>query len=344
MCQHFRPALVKPPNKTKYNQNLDELQSVLGQLESAKAILIDGLRKARDVQRALRDERDRTNENKSAVFQQLDQLNEEAKKKNEIVIKLRGGIPHSKQTDIDEQIRKLEYQINRNNFGRAEERRIVSEIDRLKRSKKNLKEYNALKEELDKVRDRQNTLRDKRNTIFQELRELKFKEDDLRQQIKEFNTKLDENRSDIEHYREEKHLLTAKFHEQDNEYRKQQRQLKEEARRRKAEEQAIIQAEKLKELKLIEENKVPYEHEMFLCNLLIQYTQSLLTPGVNLPRSSPVGAGAGVGGGNHHLLSLPVTQSERRRSSGFSAISDGSSHYATPMGKKIMLFVVEFSL
>ena len=104
---------------------------------------------------------------KNTVFQQLDQLNDEARKKNDIVTKLRGGIPHLKQEDIDAQIRKLEYQINKVNFKLTEEKRIVSEIDRLRRSKKNLKEYDTLKEELDKLRTRQHSLRLERDAIFQ---------------------------------------------------------------------------------------------------------------------------------------------------------------------------------
>ena len=43
----------------------------------------------------------------------------------------------------------------------------MSEIDRLRRSKKNLKEYDALKEELDKLRTRQHSLRLERDAIFQ---------------------------------------------------------------------------------------------------------------------------------------------------------------------------------
>ena len=205
----------------------------------------------------------------------------------------------------------------------------MSEIDRLRRSKKNLKEYSALKEELDKLRSRQHGLRIERDAIFQELRELKRKEDDIRYQIKDFNQNLDKTRADIDHYRAVKYDLTAKFHEEENEFRRQMRQKKEEQKRREAEELAQMQAENLKELAIIEANKVPYEHEILLCKFLIQYTQSLAS-------SKPVGGAAILSAQNRsaasHLLSLP-SPIERRRSSGFSYLSDASSHYATPMGK-----------
>ncbi len=206
----------------------------------------------------------------------------------------------------------------------------MSEIDRLRRSKKNLKEYSALKEEVDKLRSRQHELRNERDSIFQELRELKSKEDDVRYQIKDSNQSLDKTRADIDHYRAAKYDLTAKFHEQENEFRRQMRQRKEEQKRREAEELAKIQAENLQEIAIYEANKVPYEHEIFLCRILIHYSQSLAS-------SKPVVCGGTVLSAQNssaasHLLSLP-SPIERRRSSGFSYLSDASSHYATPMGK-----------
>jgi len=317
---------LRPPNRGKYNQNLGQLQTAIAKREDDKKNQIEILRSARENLRNFRDERDTTNQRKVAVFQQLDHLNEEAKKRNDTLMKLRGGIPHSKQEDIDAQMRKLEYQIMNNNFGLPERKRISSEIDRLRRSKKNLKEYNSLKGELDVLRGKQNASREERDALFQKLREIKKKEDDARLQIKDANNQLDSIRADIEHFRNEKYSLTTKFKEQEAEFRK-----------RQVEEQAAILAERQKELAIIEANKVPYEHEMFLCNLLISYTQTLAATGTKSDGSSGEGGVVVRGSGipsSSHLLTLP-SPAERRRSSGFSTCtvaSDVSSHYATPMG------------
>jgi len=317
---------LRPPNRGKHNQNLSQLQSAITKREEEKKNQIEILRKARENLRHFRDDRDTTNQRKVTVFQQLDHLNEEAKKRNDTLMKLRGGIPHSKQEDIDAQIHKLDYQIMNNNFGLPERKRIASEIDRLRRSKKNLKEYNCLKEQLDSLRGKQNALREERDALFQKLREIKKKEDDVKAEIKDANNQLDSIRADIEHFRNERYSLTTKFKEQEAEFRK-----------RQVEEQAAILAERQEELAIIEANKVPYEHELFLCRFLISYTQALAVTGVKSNGSGGQGgsvARAPAVPPSSHLLTLP-SPAERRRSSGFSTCtmaSDVSSQYATPMG------------
>ncbi len=72
---------IKPPNKHKYNQNLEELQSVISQLEATKTTQVENLRTARENQRRLRDEREATNQRKDAVFHQLDLLNDQVQMK-----------------------------------------------------------------------------------------------------------------------------------------------------------------------------------------------------------------------------------------------------------------------
>ena len=76
-------------------------------------------------------------------------------KKAESVQKLRAGLPSANADLIDSQIRydrkfticiqtccrRLEEQINKGHFKLAEERRLVAETDRLRRSRRTLKEW-----------------------------------------------------------------------------------------------------------------------------------------------------------------------------------------------------------
>jgi len=59
--------------------------------------------------------------------------------------KLRLNIPYLVEERINEQIKTLEDQMMRHHYKRTEENKIITEVNRLKRSKKALKEYNALK-------------------------------------------------------------------------------------------------------------------------------------------------------------------------------------------------------
>ena len=52
--------------------------------------------------------------------------------------KVQGNLPYKNEDRINEAIRRLEHQLRTQNFNVREERKIVSEIDRLKRSKKSL--------------------------------------------------------------------------------------------------------------------------------------------------------------------------------------------------------------
>lgn len=265
------------------------------------------------------------------MFDQLDFINREVQKKGEKVQKLRGGIVYQTEGEIDLQIRKLEYQIQKHNFKLAEEKRIVLEIDRLKRSKKNLQEYIVLKGELDALRDEQRTIRNQREVGFREFRELKRSEDLLRLNLKENSARAESLKAEIEQAREDKRSLIQQFRSQETEYRNYQQQRREEQQRKLQEDRDQKAAEVRRELEELKSSSEPFQDERNHCNLLIKYCENLLGP--NTRENTP------VGGTESNLLMLP-SSSVRRRSSGFSTYSDCSSRYATPLGKHKLNFPI----
>lgn len=58
---------------------------------------------------------------------------------------MRSKLQYQSEQKIDEVVRNLETQLQRHPFRLSEERKLVVEIDRLKRSKKAVQEYNVTK-------------------------------------------------------------------------------------------------------------------------------------------------------------------------------------------------------
>ena len=130
---------MKAPSKKKHDEEIQEVHVLLALKDESKRKVLESLRGDRDLLSNIRSQKDEMTVNKNAIFEKLDFVNREVGKKGEKVQQLRGGIVYQTEPEIDQQIRKLEYQIHKNNFKVAEERRIVLEINRLKRSKKSLK-------------------------------------------------------------------------------------------------------------------------------------------------------------------------------------------------------------
>ena len=64
------------------------------------------------------------------------------------------------------QIRALQNDLHKNHFKATEERRIVAEIDKLNRSRRAIKEFNSVREEVDELKMTQKELRDHRDQMF----------------------------------------------------------------------------------------------------------------------------------------------------------------------------------
>ncbi|GAB6029814.1 hypothetical protein CHUAL_005526 [Chamberlinius hualienensis] len=130
-------------------------------------------------------------------------LNNDMTTKRDQLMKLQGSLQYRTEEALNEAIRRLQVQLETNNYKVLEEKKIVQEIDRLKRSKKNLKEYLQLREDLDRIRDRQRMMRNERETLHRGVSNLKSKED----KIKKENT---ERRMHIEILRQELDELHVK--------------------------------------------------------------------------------------------------------------------------------------
>jgi uncharacterized coiled-coil DUF342 family protein len=255
---------------------VEQLLAIIQQKEEKRRAMLEEVRLARDQLAEFRNQRDQLTAQKTSVYEELDTINKEVQKQGENVRRLRGGIVYPSEPEVDAQIRKLEYQIERNNFKLPDERRIVAEIDRLRRSKKILREHDALKVELDRLRERQRDRRQEREELFRLTKEVKRQEEGLRQRNAEASVGAEHLRKEIEELKEERRSLVAAYRAQEQEFRQAQQVKREEVRRRRtAQEQEEEAAAARQQLDTLTSSSQPYEEEITLCTLLIQHCHKL---------------------------------------------------------------------
>lgn len=92
---------------------------------------------------------------------------------------MRSKLQYQSEQQIEDMVRKLELQLQQHSFRLAEERRLVAEIDRLRRSKKAVRQYNEAKDELTKLRESQQSLRMERDSISSEFSAYRSQEDEI---------------------------------------------------------------------------------------------------------------------------------------------------------------------
>lgn len=160
--QEFR-RMLKPPNKKQYDEEMDtviqEIKIKEAELKSLGGHPIEGVSTGIE---SIRAEKEANIEKRKKVDNDLKQLNLSIQKLRASLSTTESNLHYKNEAKADEAIRKLEYQLKVQNFKVSEERKIVAEIDKLKRSKKVLVQYFTQKRELDEVKAKQNRLRAER--------------------------------------------------------------------------------------------------------------------------------------------------------------------------------------
>ena len=297
--------------------------------------------------RCVREEREAISRDKARVFDHLEWANKEVRAKNDLVQKLRVGVSFSRREEIEDQVKRLELQLARSNLKLPDERRLVTEIDRLKRSKRTLQEFDKERQELDLLRQEQQGAREQRDAWFKQSREAKAQEDQYRQDMKTLVDKVEECRRAVTELRQDQRKVEDELEAAEFLYRRHLADRRAEQRRRTELERAAAAREAAADLAEIRATCEPLLAERQLCSALILYCQNLAGSSHASTPVSPhppplVAPGPDQNGGATNgsaavtntpcFLALPLSAAARRRSSGFSAYSGASSCYATPLG------------
>jgi len=314
----------RPPNRVKHEQQMEQLGIFIGKAEAERGSLINKVRVKRSELDAIRKERDGIAYDKARVFEHLESYNKEVRLKGDLVQKLRSGLSYGRLEEIEEQIKRLEWQLARNTFKVPEEKRLVGEIDRLRRNRKMLLDYTREREELAKLRDEQRVAREEREEWFKCSRETKGKEDQMRSELKELLDKMEEFKKQAEQLRQEKRTLLEDYRSQENSFRKWQSERRAEQKRKTELERAQAAHEAAAELAELKATCEPLLADRQLCSALLQYCEKLRGNCSNASTPGDIPP-------DQNFLTLPLPL-HRRRSSGFSTNSGCSSHYGTPLG------------
>jgi uncharacterized coiled-coil DUF342 family protein len=97
---------------------------------------------------------------------------------------MRSKLQYQSEDQIEDMARKLELQLQQHSFRLAEERRLVAEIDKLRRSKKAVRQYNEAKDELNTLRESQQSLRTERDSISNTFSMFRTQEDEIHSSLK----------------------------------------------------------------------------------------------------------------------------------------------------------------
>ena len=332
-------AHPKQPNKLHFNEKINKIKDHIRKAETERGSIANQITVKKDQIRKIREEREKIVRNKSDIFGRLDGANKDVRSKGETVQKLRSGVSYIRMDELDDQIRRLENQLVKSNLKLLDERKLVTEIDRLKRSKKTLQEFDRERSELDKLKKEQQVARERRDQWFKQSKEAKSFEDKVRTDMRMLSEKMEECRHQISSLRNDQRLAEEEFGAQEYLFRKWVGEKRAEQRRRTEMERAAAVREEEKEQEEIKRTCEPLMSERQLCSALISYCENLLgssnsivstpgdphTPSLDGHNDPPINGAS--------FLALPLSAAAiRRRSSGFSAYSNNSSHYATPLG------------
>lgn len=320
------PGPPRPPNRARHEQELELLAGRVREAEVERGGLLESVRHQRGLLSRVRGEREQLNKTRAGVFQQLELANSEVRARGDAVQKLRAGLPHQRLAEVEEQAGRLEMQLVRRTLTTQEERRITTEIDRLKRSKRALQQLEKEKAELSKARAAQQSAREGREQWSRTGRELRQQEEQVRQELGLLLQRAEHCKQQADQARQQRRDTLDKFRAQSDLHRAWLAERRIRQQRRTELERAEAAHSLAREEAELRATAEPLLAERQLCSALLQYCDRL--------------GGGGVEGvaenseqpGNYLALPLP-TLSARRRSSGFSTASGASSHYATPCGR-----------
>ena len=203
----------KPPDKRRHQMEINQLTEEIQRKEACfKSLNASKSRKSTSSVHGSRDEllaklRDLKNKKeqkmkqKQVIDAEIKALNEQVRKKSDSCMKLQANVKYKDEQRTNNAIKNLERHLSTQQLKLREEKKLVLEIDALKRSKKTLSEYLDAKQEVDRLRQQQNGLRNERDTLIRETHDIRAKENDVKvslDSLKEEETAQDEKKSDID--------------------------------------------------------------------------------------------------------------------------------------------------
>ncbi|OWF34950.1 uncharacterized protein C458.02c-like [Mizuhopecten yessoensis] len=289
---------ARPPNKKRYEEELEALQNTIkekeAELKSITQHLSDDTHK--NGLRTMRSEKSAHIDRLKHIEHEVKTLNSDISKKKGELDRLQSALHYKSEDRIDHSITRLDSLLKNQNFKLSEEKKIVTEINSLKRSKKVLRDFLALKKENDDMRSKQKSLREERDSLQTFVNQLRRKEDEHKDVVHKKKHRKDTLKKELDNLYDMKRRMVQDFKQQEKDYVEVKGEIRRQKRKEivKKKEEPCSQMEAFQ--KSLEEYAVqrePYADEINLCNTLIYYLQKYIQNQDDLPQDEPP-AGKGL--------------------------------------------------
>lgn len=306
------PEDLKPPDSKRFQLEMDEMLARIREAEvkikslekkvsvsegKIKAATVVDKEKLRIELQELRIMREKVIEERKQFDLELKGLNVQVQKKNDACTKLQAGVRYKSEARIDEAVRRLEHQMQAQQLKLSEEKRIVAEIDTLKRSKRNLNDYLVLKQHVDQLRNKQKNLRSQRDGCVKRINGLKSREEEVKNlldsEVSDKSEEVERQQLHVEQLKEiellkkelddlhaKKRDLRATFTKERNDYYAATREIKKKGRTTKKKNERLPIVKAVVSSRAMEQ---PYEKEIALCDKLVNYLEGLHINAIHLP-------------------------------------------------------------
>ncbi|XP_071962088.1 uncharacterized protein [Antedon mediterranea] len=274
---------IHPPSKKACDQQIEALvlriQRLEQKLKFMKAHSAENVSPSSSQERkthilnTLKEDKENKMKKRKEIDERLKVMSSAINRKSDELSKKQARQPARSIDKLESMIKRLEYQLEKNHFTVREETRIVHEIDRLKRSKKTLREYIGEKEELDVEIAKKNRLRAEREKLFKEISRVSEEEHKVKKQLKEVRSQATVEctslKKEIDELYSQKRKIQANYQVELKQFHEQRAMLREQNERQKT----LQREAKHRELKqkIKEQVSEPFSYKLKVCNILNIY-------------------------------------------------------------------------
>lgn len=300
---NLRNKQEERPDKASHEKEIEDLNATMDKLKEDRRKIqekIDSamndpeskskLQEARNELNTLKTQKNKLNDEKKVLFNQLDQMKNQGEKIMKDKKDAKSNVKHSSVEEIDKAIAQLKRQQETTTMKLQEEKKLIQEIAALQNSKKFVADLKNKDAAMGDLKEQRKTLNDQINLKKKEVDAVSAQIDDVMKVIKGFNDKestkrgtvqelfkeRDEIKKKMDETVEKRNALRAAFRETNNKWFNYQRAVRAQKKIEYEQEKARRDAERAEyEAKLAAEEakKIPYEAEQALCEYLANFLE-----------------------------------------------------------------------
>ncbi|XP_076456379.1 uncharacterized protein LOC143290750 [Babylonia areolata] len=269
---------ARAPSKKKFEEEMEALNSSIRKTEEQlEALKNAGPSSFAEALKNLKAEKNANIERRKKIDADLQKLNKDITEMMHGISRLESTLHYRSEDKIDEAIRRLEWSLKVQNFKLSQEKKIVAEIDSLRRSKKTLMQYLSKKKDKDAMRDRQRRMREERDYYFHKVTQLKQREEKLRSDNSTTRAKTEQLKKELDKLYENKRQMVSTYKKQREDFFDDREKRRHESFKKRNEEKQAVQAALRKEREEYTAQVQPSDDHICLCNTLIRYLQRFVS-------------------------------------------------------------------